>query len=177
MKSLTVKHIDAFTSKAFAGNPAAVVLSGEGLTEAQMQSTAREMNLSETAFVLPPTNKDADLRIRWFTPTNEVALCGHATIASFHALAEENLYGMKKNGSYPFRLETASGILDVLVVKKGGGATIKFALPMPQFKKNQHLKADFLTSLGLKENDFDKRLPCVSWANAYLPVQEAFYFV
>jgi len=171
MKSLTIKHIDAFTSKAFAGNPAAVVLSGDGLTEEQMQNIAREMNLSETAFVLSPSNKHADLRIRWFTPTNEVALCGHATIAGFHALAEENLYGMKKNGSYAFHLETASGILDVLVVKKSGIATVKFALPMPQFKKNQHLKTDFLPSLGMQENDFDKRLPCVSWVNAYLPVR------
>ena len=171
MKSLKVKHIDAFTSKAFAGNPAAVVLSGDGLTEQQMQSIAREMNLSETVFVLPPSNKHADLRLRWFTPANEVALCGHATIASFHALAEENLYGMKKNGSYPFHLETASGILDVLVVKDNGRATVKFALPMPRFKKNQHLKTDFLTSLGMRDNDFDKRLPCVSWVNAYLPVR------
>ena len=171
MKSLTVKHIDAFTSKAFAGNPAAVVLSGDGLTEEQLQNIAREMNLSETAFVLSPSNKHADLRIRWFTPTNEVALCGHGTIAGFHALAEENLYGMKKNGSYAFHLETASGILDVFVVKESGIATVKFALPMPQFKKNQHLKTDFLPSLGMQENDFDKRLPCVSWVNAYLPVR------
>ena len=171
MKSLTVKHIDAFTSKAFAGNPAAVVLSGGGLTEQQMQNIAREMNLSETPFVLPPSSKHADLRLRWFTPTNEVALCGHATIASFHALAEENLYGMKKNGYYPFHLETASGILDILVVKDNGRATVKFALPMPRFKKNQHLKTDFLTSLGMRDNDFDKRLPCVSWVNAYLPVR------
>ena len=136
-----------------------------------MQSIALEMNLSETAFVLSPSNKHADIRIRWFTPTNEVALCGHATIASFHALAENNLHGMKKKGSYPFHLETASGILDVLVVKDDGGATVKFALPMPQFKKNQHLKTDFVAPLGMQENDFDKRLPSVSWVNAYLPVR------
>ncbi len=171
MKSLLVKHVDAFTSRTFAGNPAAVVISGEGLSEAQMQSIAREMNLSETAFVLPPTNRRADIRIRWFTPTNEVALCGHATIASFHALAEDGLHGMKKNGSYPFHLETASGILDVLVVKENGGASVRFALPMPQFKKNQHFKTDFLAPLGMQESDFDKRLPCVSWINAYLPVR------
>lgn len=105
MKSLIVKHVDAFTSKAFTGNPAAVVLSGDGLSEAQMQSIALEMNLSETAFVLSPSNKHADIRIRWFTPTNEVALCGHATIASFHALAENNLHGMKKRGRIPFILK------------------------------------------------------------------------
>jgi len=171
MKSLTIKHIDAFTSKAFAGNPAAVVLSGDRLTETQMQGIAREMNLSETAFVLSPSNQNADLRIRWFTPTNEVPLCGHATIAGFHALAEGNFYGMKKNGSYPFHLETASGILDVLVVKDNGKVAVKFALPMPHFVKNQHLKTEFNSSLGVQDGDFDKRLPSVACINAYLPVR------
>ncbi|HTY10291.1 MAG TPA: PhzF family phenazine biosynthesis isomerase [Bacteroidota bacterium] len=171
MKSLTVKHIDAFTAKPFAGNPAAVVLSGDGLTEKQMQDVAREMNLSETAFVLSPSTKNADVRIRWFTPSNEVALCGHATIASFHALAEEHSLGMQKNGSYPFRLETASGILDILVVKEKGKATVKFSLPMPHFNKNQHLKTDFKASLGMDEAGFDKRLPCVVSVNAYIPVR------
>ena len=171
MKSLTVKHIDAFTAKPFAGNPAAVVLSGDGLTEKQMQDVAREMNLSETAFVLSPSTKNADVRIRWFTPSNEVALCGHATIASFHALAEEHSLGMQKNGSYPFRLETASGILDILVVKEKGKATVKFSLPMPHFNKNQHLKTDLKASLGMDEAGFDKRLPCVVSVNAYIPVR------
>jgi trans-2,3-dihydro-3-hydroxyanthranilate isomerase len=171
MKSLTIKHIDAFTTRHFAGNPAAVVLSGDGLQEKQMQEIAREMNLSETAFVLSPSTKNADVRIRWFTPSNEVALCGHATIASFHALAEEHALGMKKNGSYPFRLETASGILDILVTKQKGKATVKFFLPLPQFKKNQHLKTDFKSSLGMDESGFDKRLPCVVSVNAYLPVR------
>ena len=171
MKSLMIKHIDAFTLKAFAGNPAAVVLSGDGLTKEQMQGIAREMNLSETAFILRASTKHADLRIRWFTPTNEVALCGHATVAGFHALAEENSYGMKKNGSHAFRLETASGILDVHVTKENGCIRVKFALPLPQFVKVQHLKTDFFSSLGVQSSDFDKRLPSVTCVNAYLPVR------
>lgn len=171
MSTLTVKHIDAFTLNPFAGNPAAVVLAADDLTEEQMQSVAREMNLSETAFVLPPSNRHADLRIRWFTPTNEVGLCGHATIASFHALAEENMYGMKKNGSYSFRLQTASGTLGVVVIKDNGSATVKFTLPMPQFVRTYSLKTDFFAALGIQDNDFDKRLPCVTSTNAYLPVR------
>ncbi|HTR80671.1 MAG TPA: PhzF family phenazine biosynthesis isomerase, partial [Bacteroidota bacterium] len=83
MNAVAVKHVDAFTTTAFTGNPAAVVLEAEHLSEEQMQRIAREMNLPETAFVLPASSKQADLRIRWFTPTNEVDLCGHATIASF----------------------------------------------------------------------------------------------
>ncbi len=171
MTSLTVKHIDAFTSSPFAGNPAAVVLPSDPLTDEQMQSVAREMNLPETAFILPSSNKQADLCIRWFTPTNEVALCGHATIAGFHALAEEGLFGMKKNGTYSFRLQTASGMLGVVVNKENGSATVKFTLPMPQFVKTYSLKTDFFSALGIQDNDFDKRLPCVVSTNAFLGVR------
>jgi PhzF family phenazine biosynthesis protein len=171
MKSMAIKHVDAFTLKPFSGNPAAVVLSAQGLSDEQMQNVASEMNLSETAFVLPSSTKQADLRIRWFTPTNEVGLCGHATIASFHALAEEEMHGMKKYGSYSFRLETASGILPVSVMKESGGATVKLTLPMTQLVKAYNLKTDFFGALGIDDSDFDKRLPCVVDINGYLPVR------
>ena len=72
-------HIDAFTSKRFGGNPAAVVLLDGWLPEAVLQAIAAENNLSETAFIVP---RDAHYDIRWFTPTVEVPLCGHATLAS-----------------------------------------------------------------------------------------------
>lgn len=171
MKSVEIKHVDAFSTKPFTGNPAGVVLSAAGLTDQQMQHIAREMNLSETAFVLPPSNNRADLRIRWFTPTNEVGLCGHATIAGFHALAEEGLGGMKKDGTYAFRLETASGILPVSVAKEGNTATVTFSLPLPQFVKAYPLKRDFGPALGIEEGDFDKRLPSVASTNGYLPIR------
>ncbi|HTR82115.1 MAG TPA: PhzF family phenazine biosynthesis isomerase, partial [Bacteroidota bacterium] len=87
------------------------------------------------------------------------------------ALAEEHLYGIKKNGSYAFRLQTASGILPVEVMKENGSATVKFTLPMPQFVKSYSLKTDFFSSLGFGENDFDRRLPCMMSTNAYIPVR------
>jgi predicted PhzF superfamily epimerase YddE/YHI9 len=77
--------VDAFTDRAFAGNPAAVCLLAEPAPEKWMQSVAAEMNLSETAFLVP--QKDG-FELRWFTPTVEVALCGHATLASAHVLWE-----------------------------------------------------------------------------------------
>jgi PhzF family phenazine biosynthesis protein len=89
MKAYTIKQVDAFTDRAFTGNPAAVLLNASGLSDEQLQLIAREMNLSETAFVFPATDSTHDLELRWFTPTKEVNLCGHATIATFHALAEE----------------------------------------------------------------------------------------
>ncbi|WP_448596742.1 PhzF family phenazine biosynthesis protein [Thermoleptolyngbya sp.] len=79
-------QVDAFTSTPFAGNPAAVCVLSAPQPDDWMQAVAREMNLSETAFLLP----EADgYRLRWFTPTVEVALCGHATLASAHVLWSE----------------------------------------------------------------------------------------
>ena len=78
--------VDAFTSEAFAGNPAAVCPLEAPADEAWMKNVAREMNLSETAFVHPRV--DGDWGIRWFTPAVEVELCGHATLAASHALWE-----------------------------------------------------------------------------------------
>ena len=85
---IIIKQVDAFTETPLTGNPAGVVVGAEGLSERQMQMIAREMSVPETAFILPPTVPGAHLRIRWFTPMVEVPLCGHATVASGHALQE-----------------------------------------------------------------------------------------
>ncbi|MHC4236214.1 MAG: PhzF family phenazine biosynthesis protein, partial [Planctomycetota bacterium] len=84
-----VIQVDAFTSEPFAGNPAAVCPLDTEAAEAWMQAVAAEMNLSETAFLL--RRADNEFSIRWFTPTVEVPLCGHATLASAHVLWEEKL--------------------------------------------------------------------------------------
>ncbi len=81
-------QVDAFTNKAFHGNPAAVCILEEPHTEEWMQQVALEMNLSETAFVVPDGER---FLLRWFTPASEVRLCGHATLASAHVLWEEGL--------------------------------------------------------------------------------------
>jgi PhzF family phenazine biosynthesis protein len=78
-------HIDAFTSRPFAGNPAAVMLMDRFLEDALLQEIAAENNLSETAFLVP---EGGDYRLRWFTPTTEVPLCGHATLASAAVVME-----------------------------------------------------------------------------------------
>jgi trans-2,3-dihydro-3-hydroxyanthranilate isomerase len=93
-KDIPIVQIDAFTDRAFGGNPAAVVLDAQGLCDAEMQAIAREMNLSETAFLTPPSDpaKGADYRLRWFTPGAEVTFCGHATVATGHAMYEAGLF-------------------------------------------------------------------------------------
>jgi PhzF family phenazine biosynthesis protein len=97
-------QVDAFTERPFAGNPAAVCLLSHERDAAWMQDVAREMNLSETAFLLP--SADA-FRLRWFTPAVEVELCGHATLASAHALWEEGILAPAETA----RFLTASGTL------------------------------------------------------------------
>lgn len=105
MKKLQLFQIDAFTNQLFRGNPAAVVLVDGELTDFQMQAIAAENNLSETAFVMPG---EGAFGLRWFTPTLEVDLCGHATLASAHVLFET---GLAESGSVVF--ETLSGALRV----------------------------------------------------------------
>lgn len=83
----TLFHIDAFTRTPLRGNPAGVVLEADDLTDSQMQDIARELKHSETAFVLRPLRDDHDYHVRFFTPTVEVPVCGHATIAAHYALA------------------------------------------------------------------------------------------
>jgi predicted PhzF superfamily epimerase YddE/YHI9 len=100
-----VVTVDAFTDRPFAGNPAAVCLVDEFGDDTWMQSIAREMNLSETAFVVPRADGDWDLR--WFTPTTEVDLCGHATLASAHLLWQD---GHVAKGE-AIRFHTRSGVL------------------------------------------------------------------
>lgn len=79
------QQVDVFTASAYAGNPVAVVLSAQGLDDARMQQFARWTNLSETTFVLPPTDAQADYRLRIFTPGGELQFAGHPTLGSCHA--------------------------------------------------------------------------------------------
>jgi len=157
---IRIKHINAFTPKLFLGNPAAVVTKADGLTPRQMQLIAREMNLSETAFVLKPSRPGADLRLRWFTPTVEVDFCGHATIASFHALAEEGCFGTERPGQYSFRLETRLGILPVSVEKHSASkAWVKVQVPLPSFSSHRGQLVGILRALQVKERELHPRLP------------------
>jgi PhzF family phenazine biosynthesis protein len=101
---LTIFQGDAFTNRKFAGNPAAVCLLNEPRDEKWMQDTAREMNLSATAYL---REQDDGFDLRWFTPTVEIALCGHGTLASAHVLCE---MGQLK-GTDEARFSTQSGLL------------------------------------------------------------------
>jgi len=102
--ALRITQVDAFTSRPFRGNPAAVVVLPEARSAQWMQALAQEMNLSETAFLVA---RDDGHDLRWFTPTVEVDLCGHATLASAHVLWED---GLLRSGETA-RFHTRSGLL------------------------------------------------------------------
>ena len=103
MTSLPFFQVDAFAERPLTGNPAAVIPLDRWLDDALLQAIAEENNLSETAFTVPSDNDRADFELRWFTPTHEVDLCGHATIAAGHALMT----------GHPLRFSTRAGILVV----------------------------------------------------------------
>ena len=102
-----IVHVDAFTAVPFAGSPAAVCILPTARDDAWMQQVAREMNLSETAFVVPRGGAAEDFELRWFTPTVEVDLCGHATLASAHVLWETG----QVDTAATARFHTRSGLL------------------------------------------------------------------
>jgi PhzF family phenazine biosynthesis protein len=109
------KQVDAFTSRPLLGNPVAVVLGADGLSDAQMQRLAAWTNLSETTFVLKPTSPAADYRLRIFTPGNELPFAGHPTIGSAHAVLEAGAVTPRDGhmvmecgaGDLPLRIEGA----------------------------------------------------------------------
>ena len=126
--SMPLFHVDAFTDRAFAGNPAAVCLLSEGAApdERWHQNVAAEMNLSETAFLR--RRGDATWDLRWFTPAAEVDLCGHATLASAHVLWQG---GYAKPGS-TIDFQTRSGRLSARHDAEGGnGGTMTIRLDFP----------------------------------------------
>jgi PhzF family phenazine biosynthesis protein len=96
LKKYRLYQVDAFTNQKFSGNPAGVISNAQGLSDAKMQQIARELNNSETAFMFESNEDNYDVHTRYFTPTNEVPICGHATIASqFIRAVEQNLTNAK----------------------------------------------------------------------------------
>lgn len=104
------KQVDVFTSRPLFGNPVAVVLDGAGLSDELMQQFAQWTNLSETTFVLPPTNAKADYAVRIFTPRAELPFAGHPTLGTAHAVLEAGLVDSRKTHLVQ---QCALGLVDV----------------------------------------------------------------
>lgn len=127
MKKYRLYQVDAFTTELFSGNPAGVVPNADGLTEEMMQKIARELNNSETAFIFNPTDDSHDVWVRFFTPTKEVPLCGHATIASHYVRAIEN-----NLDTCTVVQKTGTGNLPVDIIKDGNGYKIIMTQGKPE---------------------------------------------
>ncbi|WP_414473691.1 PhzF family phenazine biosynthesis protein [Microvirga sp. M2] len=124
--------LDVFTSERFAGNPLAVVLEAEGLDDAQMQAVAKEFNLSETVFVLPPADPHQRADIRIFTPGRELPFAGHPTVGTAVLLALLDQNG--RPGAVAFGLKEKVGIVPCAVeVKDAVSADARFRLPRLPF--------------------------------------------
>ena len=156
MKKYRIYQVDAFTKKRFEGNPAGVVANADGLTDSQMQAIARELNNSETAFILSPTAADHDVWVRFFTPTTEVPLCGHATISAHYVRAME-----KKLPSCTIRQRVGIGVLPVDIVKEN--FTYNIIMTQGHFEivelAEEKTKKDIINALGLSPHDLDERCP------------------
>lgn len=114
LKKIHVHQVDAFTNKKFGGNPAGVVLDADCLDEQTMRKIARELNLSETSFVLK--SKKADFQLRYFTPTgHEIMFCGHSTVGALYMIAKEKRFGIT-TGKHSFQVQTLCGILKMEIM-------------------------------------------------------------
>lgn len=134
----TIYQVDAFTDEPFKGNPAGVMIVDEDMTSDWMQQVALEMNLSETAFIIP---NETGFRIRYFTPTREVPLCGHATLAGSHIIYE---LGIKpENESIEFKAEGG----DLTIIKEDDLIVMNF--PKYPITRIDTLK-DFKECLGFE---------------------------
>ncbi|MEO0870824.1 MAG: PhzF family phenazine biosynthesis isomerase, partial [Pseudomonadota bacterium] len=135
-------HVDAFSAQPFGGNQAAVMVLDEWLPDATLQSIGEENNFAETAFVVRDETGASDWELRWFTPTDEVALCGHATLASGHVL-------LTRDGGERVTFRTRkAGILEVVRADKGYELSLPLTLVEPK------PLPDVLGAIGCKGKTF-----------------------
>ncbi|WP_322795742.1 PhzF family phenazine biosynthesis isomerase [Tepidiforma sp.] len=156
MAEYEVKIVDAFTTERYAGNPCGVITRAEGLTDAQMQAIAREINASETAFVFP--SRRADFRVHFFTPTSEIPLAGHPTIATMHTLAEEGRIDLSA-GRARVTQELSIGVLPVDIVRQEGGhVRVIMTQARPEFGRRLDRNV-FAEALGISVSDMLPDVP------------------
>ena len=149
---INIFQVDAFTDKSFGGNPAGVVPNAKLLTEEQMQKIANEMNISETAFVIP-INEEL-FQVRFFTPICEVDLCGHATIATFFIMAKKGYIKGIQDGIKTVYQKTKAGMLAVNLNYVNGKIDRVFMEQVIPKDLGKVLNIDeLLEALGIEKDD------------------------
>lgn len=178
MRTYKFIQLDVFTDQAFCGNPLAVFPEAEGITDQQMQQIAREMNLSETVFVLPSDKEGVLRRLRIFTPSSELPFAGHPIAGTWNCLAREGVVPPPESGSGVVQIkhEVGIGVLPVEIEFKDG-KPVRVVMTQGKFEirgevDDGHEQADIARALGLAREDFDETLPiqAVSTGNTMLLV-------
>ena len=159
MRRLHYHRVDVFTDLAFGGNPLAVITNGRGVSDETMQAIAKEFNLSETTFVLPPDDPRHDWRVRIFTPANELPMAGHPTVGTTFVLAREHM--IRRDGRETnIVLEEGVGPVPVRVEFEAGEPVFaEMSQPLPTFGPRLEDAAAAARMLSLEEADVDTSLP------------------
>ncbi len=156
MQKFPFLQVDAFTSRPLEGNPCAVIMDAETLSAEQMLSIAKEMNLAETAFVLP--SKVADFGARYFTPAEEIPLAGHPTISTIFALIETGKIELKGELTV-VTLELPAGVIQVEIrYVQGAIEQITMAQKKPQFLTT-YAAEEIAPLFNLEAHDIVKNVP------------------
>jgi len=144
---LPFTQVDAFADRAFAGNPAAVMPLARWLPDAMLQAIAAENNLSETAFLVPDASGAAEFELRWFTPAAEVALCGHATLASGHVVLQSD--GALERVRFATR---QAGVLEVArdPAAPGGAGGAGYLMELPAWVPEPKAMPEIVAALGVE---------------------------
>lgn len=151
-------QLDVFTRTPFGGNQLAVFPEAGGLSDAAMRAIAREMNFSETTFVLPASDARALRRVRIFTPSTELPMAGHPTVGTTFALAHEGV--IRASDPSPIYLQLGVGTLPIDLLYEGDALSFVWMhQPAPVFQPWQGDRAQLAAALGLTVDDLDATLP------------------
>ena len=148
MRAYRFVTLDVFTNQRFGGNPLAVFTDARGLSDTEMQALAREMNLSETTFVLPPDDPANTARVRIFTPATEMPFAGHPNVGTGYVVASEQ-------GGDPLRFEEIAGLVEVRVARGADGTVgdVTIAAPQPLTLGTEFTPVQIAGAAGLEPWD------------------------
>ncbi len=159
MKKLSYRLVDVFTDQPFGGNPLAVVLDGRGLSTETMQAIAKEFNLSETTFVLPPQDPAHHFQLRIFTPAVELPLAGHPTVGTAFVLAREQLIQLTEPETTIIFEEGVGPISVTLVHRENQLQSIQMRQPLPTIGGTFTKNIEISGMLSLEIDDLASSLP------------------
>jgi PhzF family phenazine biosynthesis protein len=159
LKTVEIHQVNAFTDERFSGNPAGVVFDAEQLEEQIMKKIARELNLSETAFIFP--SDKADLKLRFFTPSgHELNFCGHSSVGALYMIARERKYAIEGGGTHQFKVETLAGVLNMEVqIEEDEHIQVAYETPKVDLVTSKISHDEIAQAMGISTNAIDRSIP------------------